>query len=76
MEEDNLIKLFNLTSDAIFYLALRIRPEDVINFFESYPEFDYLLKDEYFLKVISEYNNVPTITNLKELVKYSRMSIQ
>ena len=66
-----------MAEETIINLLLHLDPTDIVNFFkpEAYPEFDYLLEDNYFLHELSVVNKVPNINNLRQLIEYYNLSL-
>lgn len=60
---------------VMFDLALRVDIETLTNFFEAYPEFDYLLKDTHFMEQLAIVHDVPYSNNLLNLINYSHMNL-
>ena len=63
-----------VADEAIINLLLHSDISSVINFFEAFHEFSYLLDNKLFLTDMSVVNNVPTIDNLDQLQQYSVLS--
>ena len=68
-------RMLDVTEDVIINLLLHLEPDGVINFFEAYPEFDYLLKDKHFLHELSVYNEISNISNLKDSMNHVNVSV-
>lgn len=63
-------RLLATAKEAIIDLTLKLNVNDLISFFEGYPEFRYLLNEPHYLNLLSEEHNVPTVNNLDELMDY------
>ena len=76
--EDN--RILYLAEEAIINLLLHSDVSSVINFFEAYPNYNYLLDDKYFLHELSIINDIPDLSyvnaKLDKLIKYSKMSFE
>ena len=70
-------RMLGVAEEAIINLLLHLNPHYIVNFFKpkAYPEFNYLLDDKYFLHKLSIYNEVPNISDLKDLINYTNMGI-
>lgn len=55
---------FSTAEEAIVDLSLTLDPSYLLGFFDAYPEFNYLLKDTYYLELLSEKYKVPTASNI------------
>ena len=67
--------MLSVAEEAIVDLALRINSVfDLQEFFDEYPQFEYLSNDKYLLDELALRNGLPTANNLNDLINYSKMS--
>lgn len=68
-------RFLGVAQEAIVNLTLKLSPRDLHNFFIAYPEFKYLLTENYYLILLSDAHKVPIIINLDDLSEYSSMKL-
>ena len=68
-------RIVALPEDVVTNIILYLDITSVIRFFSTYMELNHILKNKQFLIQLSIYNNIPIITGLTDLSRYSRMHL-